>query len=125
MPAPTYAARIYTLRGVTKNGRPGAPSTRIELPLVDPPPRPAPPGAVATETSIVLTWPVSAPTGPAIAYNIYKGDGADPINAAPAAEGNCTSAPASPLERRSVLRSVQWRKLARSVWRAFRLPGCA
>ena len=87
VPAPTYAARIYTLRGVTKNGRPGAPSTRIELPLVDPPPRPAPPGAVATETSIVLTWPVPAPTGPAIAYNIYKGDGADPINAAPVAEG--------------------------------------
>jgi hypothetical protein len=87
VPAPTYAARIYTLRGVTKSGRPGPPSTRVELPLVDPPPQPTQPGAVATETSIVLTWPVPAATGPAIAYNIYKVGGPDPINGAPVAEG--------------------------------------
>ena len=35
--------RIYVIRGVARGGRPGAPTTRIELPIADPPP---PPGAV-------------------------------------------------------------------------------
>jgi len=79
-------ARIYTVRGVTKSGRPGPPSTRVELPLVDPPAEPPPPQATATERSIVLTWPAQpASTGP-IAYNIYRSGSTDPINGAPLAE---------------------------------------
>ena len=79
-------ARIYTVRGVTKSGRPGPPSTRVELPLVDPPAEPPPPQATATEKSIVLTWPAQpASTGP-IAYNIYRTGSTDPINGAPLAE---------------------------------------
>ncbi|MFL6280434.1 MAG: fibronectin type III domain-containing protein [Vicinamibacterales bacterium] len=82
-----YPARLYTVRGVTKSGRPGPPSTRVELPLLDPPAQPPAPQAVATETAIILTWPTPA-TGPGpIAYNIYKGGSLDPINAAPVVEG--------------------------------------
>jgi hypothetical protein len=84
--AAAVAARIYTVRGVTKSGRPGPPSTRVELPLMDPPAEPASPQATATERSIVLTWPAPAtPAGP-IAYNIYKVGSSDPINGAPVAE---------------------------------------
>ena len=79
-------ARIYTVRGVTKSGRPGPPSARVELPLMDPPAEPSSPQATATERSIVLTWPAEAtPAGP-IAYNIYRAGSSDPINAAPVAE---------------------------------------
>lgn len=84
---PGYPARIYTIRGVTKSGRPGPPSTRVELPLIDPPPEPSPPQATATETSIVLTWPVQKTQDGAIAYNLYKVGSTDPLNSAPVAEG--------------------------------------
>lgn len=84
--AAAVPARIYAVRGVTKSGRPGPPSTRVELPLLDPPAEPAPPQAVATETSIVLTWTAPDTAGGPIAYNIYKGESADPINGAPVTE---------------------------------------
>ena len=85
-PPPAYPSRIYAVRGVTKSGRPGPPSTRVELPLVSPPAPPPAPTATATETSIVLSWtaPPAAPSG--IAYNIYKAGSTDPINSAPVAE---------------------------------------
>lgn len=84
--AAAFPARVYTVRGVTKSGRPGPPSTRVELPLIDPPAEPTPPQATPTETSIVLTWAAPAtPAGP-IAYNIYKAGSSDPINGAPIAE---------------------------------------
>ena len=94
-PAPTvpavestpYPARIYTVRGVTKSGRPGPPSARVELPLVEPPAAPPAPAATSTESSIVLTWTAPATSNPPIAYNIYKGGAADPINSAPVAAG--------------------------------------
>ena len=81
-PLPTYPARIYAVRGVTKRGRPGPPSTRVELPLIEPPAPPPTPTVTSTETAIVLTWSSQASETP-IAYNIYKGGGADPINTAP------------------------------------------
>ena len=84
--AAAFPARIYTVRGVTKSGRPGPPSARVELPLMEPPAEPSSPQATATEKSIVLTWPAQAtPAGP-IAYNIYKTGSLDPINGAPVAE---------------------------------------
>lgn len=82
---PNYPARIYAVRGVTKSGRPGPPSTRVELPLVEPPAAPPVPTATSTETAIVLTWPPQT-SATAIAYNIYKVGSADPINPAPVAE---------------------------------------
>jgi hypothetical protein len=85
-PPPAYPSRIYAVRGVAKNGRPGPPSTRVELPLISPPAQPAAPKATATENSIVLTWTASAASGAPIAYNIYKAGSTDPINSAPVAE---------------------------------------
>jgi hypothetical protein len=85
-PLPSYPARLYVVRGVTKKGRPGPPSTRVELPLVEPPAAPPLPAATSTENSIVITW--SAPAfGTPIAYNIYKAGSADPINPAPMTDG--------------------------------------
>ncbi len=84
--AAAFPARVYTVRGVTKSGRPGPPSTRVELPLVDPPAEPPPPQATPTETSIVLTWAVPATRAGPIAYNVYKAGSSDPINGAPIAE---------------------------------------
>jgi hypothetical protein len=84
--AAAVPARIYTVRGVTRSGRPGPPSARVELPLIDPPAEPSSPQATATETSIVVTWSHQAtPAGP-ISYNIYKVGSSDPINGAPVAE---------------------------------------
>jgi len=85
-PLPNYPARLYAVRGVTKKGRPGPPSTRLELPLVAVPAPPPTATATATETSIVLTW--SDPNyKPPIAYNVYKVGAVDPINPEPVAAG--------------------------------------
>jgi predicted small lipoprotein YifL len=105
--APTHAVRLYVVRGVTKSGRPGPPSARVELPLVAPPPPPPAPVAVTTESAIVLTWigPVSLDP---IAFNVYKTGGSDPINAAPVAEGRYERAGVQfGTEECFVLRSVQ------------------
>jgi fibronectin type 3 domain-containing protein len=85
-PLPNYPARLYVVRGVTKSGRPGPPSTRLELPLVAPPAAPPVPAATSTETSIILTWS-PPPSETPIAYNIYKAGSADPINPTPVAAG--------------------------------------
>jgi hypothetical protein len=70
----TYPVRIYVLRGISKAGRPGQPSSRIAVPLVDPPPAPAVPTGDYTETSLVLTWaPVTVEAGgPQLTYNVYR-----------------------------------------------------
>jgi hypothetical protein len=78
--APINPVRLYTVRGVTKGGRPGPPAGRVELPLVAPPPVPPAPAAVETESSIVLTWIPPVTLGP-IGFNVYKAGGSDPINA--------------------------------------------
>ncbi len=85
-PLPSYPARLYAVRGVTKGGRPGPPSTRLEVPLIEPPAAPPVPAATATETSIVLTWTPPASETP-VAYNIYKVGGPDPLNPAPVPDG--------------------------------------
>ena len=81
-PAIPVAKRIYVIRGVAPNGRPGQPTTRIELPLSDPP---APPGDVAvkfSETALAISWtaPVTE-TKTAFAFNIYPAGGTSPLNA--------------------------------------------
>lgn len=83
---PSYGARIYAVRGVTKKGRPGAPSTRVELPLVTPPAAPPAIAATFTEKAVVLTWAPPAADG-AVTYNVYKAGASDPISSVAASEG--------------------------------------
>jgi hypothetical protein len=83
---PSYAARIYAVRGVTKKGRAGAPSARVELPLVTPPAAPPALAATFTEKAIVLTWAPPAADG-AVTYNVYKAGASDPISSVAASEG--------------------------------------
>lgn len=84
-PAPTYAVRIYAIRGLTKGGRSGPPATRVPLPLVDPAAPPAAPAAAVTEKAITLTW-TAVPSETPLSYNVYKAGAnapAEPINGEP------------------------------------------
>lgn len=81
---PSYSVRTYAFQGATKNGRPGQPSARAELPLVDPPGAPAALLATVTEKAIALTWVAPIAAVPP-AFNIYKGEGGEALNAAPVA----------------------------------------
>jgi hypothetical protein len=81
-PPPSYAVRVYTVRGVTKGGRPGQPAARVQLPLVDPPAPPAAVTAANTETAITLTWKGPETEQP-VTFNIYKTGGSEPMNSAP------------------------------------------
>ena len=83
---PAYPVRVYAIRGLTKGGRPGPASTRVEMPLVAPPPVPPAPAATSTETAILLTWIPPVAEG-SVAFNIYRVGGSDPINTAPVTEG--------------------------------------
>lgn len=81
---PTYAVRIYAVRGLTKRGRTGPPSSRVELPLVAPPPAPAAPTATVSEKAIALTWMASASvTDAPPVYNVYKTGAEAPLNGQP------------------------------------------
>jgi hypothetical protein len=75
-PPPAYPTRLYAMRGVTSRGRPGNPSTRVAVPLVD---VPAPPSEVAvefTETAFVVTWtpPLAEVGGPAPLFHAYRAE---------------------------------------------------
>lgn len=90
--------RVYVIRGVSPKGRPGAPSARITVPLVAPPPAPgAAPDVTAGQTSISLSWtppPSNTDEALGVSYNVYAvtpASGAEqaptkapvPLNAAP------------------------------------------
>ena len=81
---PKHAVRLYTVRGVTKSGRPGQASARAELPIVPAPAVPSAVMATATEQAIAITW-IAAPAAEPATFNVYKRGGADPLNAAPVA----------------------------------------
>ena len=86
--APTYATRIYAVRGVTSRGRPGNPSGRVTVPLVEPPAAPAGVAAEFTETAFVLSWtpPLADVGGAPLLFNVYRAEApAAPLNAKPAA----------------------------------------
>ncbi|MEO8521279.1 MAG: fibronectin type III domain-containing protein [Acidobacteriota bacterium] len=83
---PTHAVRIYAVQGMTKKGRAGQPSTRVELPLVPAPPAPGAVLATVTETMIAVTWTGEADAAAAgREFNVYTRDGQSPLNAAPLA----------------------------------------
>ncbi len=82
-----YPTRIYAIRGLARSGRPGLPSTRVVVPLLDPVP---PPTAVAaqmpTEKAVVVDWtPPAAEAGVTpIAFNVYRReDPVAPLNPSP------------------------------------------
>ena len=77
-----YCGTSRTIRGVTKSGRPGLPSTRLQLPLVAPPLPPRSVIATHTETAVSLSWFAPAVEKP-VTFNIYKAGASDPINSAP------------------------------------------
>ncbi|HVL69586.1 MAG TPA: fibronectin type III domain-containing protein, partial [Vicinamibacterales bacterium] len=87
-PEPAPLSRIYAIRGVARNGRPGQPSPRLVVPLA---PAPAAPGDVAadfTETAIQLSWtPPSQASTPA-AFNVYPAGGETPLNTTPLTGGS-------------------------------------
>ena len=80
------AVRVYAIRGVARNGRPGEVSPRIGVPVG---PAPAPPSGVAarwTESAVILDWTVPAGEEAAAAptFNVYTAaDTVTPLNPAP------------------------------------------
>lgn len=87
-PGPASGTRIYAVRGVSRGGRPGAPSPRLTVPLV---PAPDPPSSVEvsfTATSFVVSWvpPLSTVGGPTLLFNVYRAESpAVPLTAEPVA----------------------------------------
>jgi hypothetical protein len=82
-----YPTRVYAIRGLSRSGRPGLPSTRVVVPLVNPV---APPTVVVaqmpTEKAVVVDWapPVAELGGTPIAFNVYhREDLAAPLNSSP------------------------------------------
>ena len=77
--------RVYRIRGAARNGRPGQPAARIEVPLVE---IPAPATALKasfTEKAINLAWTAPALAEGAAQFNVYTAEGLAPLNAAPLA----------------------------------------
>lgn len=58
---PAHAVRLYAVQGITKTGRPGQASARVELPIVPTPPTPAGVRVNVTETNLAVTWTVPEP----------------------------------------------------------------
>jgi hypothetical protein len=86
--APAYPTRIYAIRGVTPRGRPGNPSTRVTVPLVDLPSAPADVAVDFTEAALVVTWtpPLAEVDGPALRFHVYRAEApAVPLNTTPTA----------------------------------------
>lgn len=82
--APAYPVRVYVIRGVTRSGRPGAPSARVSLPVVALPPPPSDVTAQVTETAVVLGWVPPAGADAPLVFNVYAPDDRlQPVNAAP------------------------------------------
>ncbi len=77
-PAPpiTVPTRIYVVRGITKRGRPGAPSGRLAVPLVPAPPVARGLATTFSEKAVTVTWlpPLlesGSTTDRKMAYNVY------------------------------------------------------
>lgn len=80
---PPVVRRLYVVRGLTRSGRPGQPSARVALPIIDLPAPPASLAATVTETSLTLTWTPAPPPHPAAAFNVYAVGAMKPLNPAP------------------------------------------
>jgi hypothetical protein len=82
-------SRVYVLRGVSTHGRPGQPSERVSVPVLEVPPPPTGVTASAAESKVTLSWSAPAATDPLAAlgtapvYNVYPSTGASPLNPSP------------------------------------------
>jgi predicted small lipoprotein YifL len=92
-PAPIgvpYPTRIYAVRGLSRGGRPGPPSTRVVVPLLAPVGAPtAVTAQLPTAQAVLVDWtpPVPEPGLPPLAFNIYRRDATGaPLNPAPVPE---------------------------------------
>jgi fibronectin type 3 domain-containing protein len=78
--------RIYVARGVTRSGRPGPPSTRVQFPVAAVPPPPDNVTAKVIESGIVLEWTPND-KAPTASFNVYRADEpAKQLNPAPLTE---------------------------------------
>jgi predicted small lipoprotein YifL len=83
--APALPMRIYAIRGVARNGRPGQASARIQVPLGD---LPVPPDELTItfdEKAVKLSWtppPAAEGAKPAL-FNVYTSAGLQPLNTTP------------------------------------------
>ncbi|HEY0872285.1 MAG TPA: fibronectin type III domain-containing protein [Vicinamibacterales bacterium] len=77
--------RIYVVRGLTRGGRAGQPSTRIVLPLVDLPLPPAGVDVAYDEKAITVSWIAPVPPLDQVAptFNVYREGTPAPLNPAP------------------------------------------
>jgi predicted small lipoprotein YifL len=85
--APAQPMRIYTVRGVARNGRPGREAPRIQIPLGDLPRAPSSFAVTFDEKSLVLTWipPVADEGAKPPLFNVYTSTGTQPVNPSPLA----------------------------------------
>lgn len=68
---PADPVRIYVVRGSTRRGRPGSPSTRAQLPIVEPPPPPVGLTARFTGTVVTIDWKPAADAPTPAGYTVY------------------------------------------------------
>jgi hypothetical protein len=83
---PAQPVRIYVVRPVARNGRPGPPSPRVQVPIGSLPSAPRAVVARNLEHAIGLDWlPALAGVGTKLpGYNVYRADAPDePLNRAP------------------------------------------
>jgi hypothetical protein len=80
--------RSYVGVAVTTRGRPGPLSSRAAVPLVPPPPVPAPPTATYTEKEVIVTWAPGRDASPEVLYQVYEVSPSteSPLTKAPIAE---------------------------------------
>jgi len=80
----TDPMRVYVIRGVARNGRPGPPSARVQVPLGSIPLSPTALMARNAEHAVIVDWlPALAHVGGKLpAYNVYRAGTPDtPVNA--------------------------------------------
>ena len=81
--------RVYLIRGVSLNGRPGQPSERVTVPVLEVLPPPTRVTAAATESKVTVSWSAPAVADPlgafgaAPVYNVYAGTAPTPLNPSP------------------------------------------
>jgi hypothetical protein len=80
----TVPTRIYAIRGISRAGRPGLPSTRLAIPLIEPPPSPAPVVVrMVVEGVLNIEWmpPVAEFGSLPLLFNVYRaGSLSTPMN---------------------------------------------
>ena len=82
-------SRVYVIRGVSRQGRPGQPSARVTVPVAELLPPPTDVTATATESKVTLSWtppsladPLSALSAAPV-FNVYAVSSATPLNPKP------------------------------------------